>query len=300
MKNLRTLSFLLCFGTCAIIFLGGCGSKDNSSVKFITNTVTNFITRYVTNTDIINFTNEVPVPAAIPQTYIDGDTFLKWVRNVPILTSDDQALFAMDDVKVLYILDNTIKQTILEDDVKAKFELTLRKNGVPINPDSRNTVFVGLTGFYDETGMLLCYNYNVSVSESQLIFRNGEGRRGMVTVWQRGGSHGTVGKVKANEALLRVVEKSAEVFANDYLSANPKQNTIKRNLTFANSELQFWQTQLANVNAGKNWTPLLGWDVYGFPMIGNLTPPSSDAADAIRQSISAVTNSIDKLQKQLQ
>jgi hypothetical protein len=297
---MKKLSFHLCFGICVIIFLGGCGSKDNSSVKIVTNTVTNFITSYVTNTDIINFTNEVLVPAAIPQNYIDGDTFLKWVRNVPIITSDDQSLFAMDDVKVLYDLNDTIKQTILEDDVKAKFELTLRNNGVPINPNSRNTIVVGLTGFYDETGMLLCYEYEVTVSESQLIFRNGEGRRGIVTVWQEGGSHGTVGKAKANDALLGVVEKSAEVFANDYLSANPKQNTVKRNLTFANSELQFWQTQLANVNAGKNWTPLLGWDVFGFPMIGNLTPPSTDAADAIRQNINAVTQNIDKLQKQLQ
>ena len=58
--------------------------------------------------------------------------------------------------------------------------------------------------------------------------------------------------------------------------------------------------QLANVNAGKNWTPLLGWDVFGFPMIGNLTPPSSDAADTIRQNINAVTQNIDQLQKQSQ
>lgn len=150
MKTLRILSFLLCFGTCSIIVLGGCGSKDNSSVRIITNIVTNYITSYVTNTEIINVTNEVPVPAAIPQNYIDGDMFLKWVRNVPIITSDDQALFAMDDVKVLYILDNTIKQTVFEDDVKAKFELTLRKNGMPINPGSKNTVVVGLTGFYDD------------------------------------------------------------------------------------------------------------------------------------------------------
>jgi len=302
MKTLRALCVPLYFGTCTIILLGGCGSKDNSSVKTITNTVTNFTTSYVTNTVTINFTNyvikEIPVPAAIPQNYIDGDTFLKWVRNIPILASDDQALFAMDDIKVVYSLDSTIRQTLLEDEVKAKFELTLRNNNVPVNPDSRNRVNVSLTGFYNDAGTLLCYALEVNVFESQLIFRNGEGRRGIVRVWSKGSSYGTIGKAKANDALLETVVKSAEVLANAYLSANPKQSKIKRNLAFANSELQFWQTQLANVNAGKNWTPLLGWDVYGFPMIGNSTPPSNEAADAIRQSISTVTNSIDQLQKQ--
>src|ERR1039457_1511675 len=160
MKTLRAFCVPLCLGTCAIVFLGGCGPKDNSSVKTITNTVANFTTSYVTNTDKIYFTNEVTkevsIPAAIPQNYIDGDTFLKWIRNVPVIKSSDQALFAMDDVKVFYILNDTIKQIILEDDAKAKFELTLRKNGVPINPDSRNAVVVGLTGFYNETGTLLC------------------------------------------------------------------------------------------------------------------------------------------------
>ena len=136
----------------------------------------------------------MPVPAAIPQNYIDGDTFLKWVRHVPILTSDDQALFAMDDVRVVYTLDSTIRQTILEDEIKAKFELTLRNNNVPINPDSRNIISVGLTGFYNDTGTLLCYALQVDVNESQLVFRNGEGRRGMVRVWSKGGSYGTVVK----------------------------------------------------------------------------------------------------------
>ena len=34
---------------------------------------------------------------------------------------------------------------------------------------------------------------------------------------------GYAGKLKANEAILETVEKQAEQFANDYLSANPKQ-----------------------------------------------------------------------------
>jgi hypothetical protein len=206
----------------------------------------------------------------------------------------------MDDVKVIYSLDNAIKQTLLEDEVKAKYELTLRNNGVPINPDSRNTINVSLSGFYNDTGTLLCYALQIDVFESQLIFRNGEGRRGIIRVWSKGSSYGTVGKAKANEALLGTVVKSAEVFANDYLSANPKQNKIQRNLAFSNSELQFWKTQLANVNAGKNWTPLLGWDVFGFPMIGNSTPASNDAAEQIRQNINLLTQGIDQLQKQIQ
>jgi hypothetical protein len=242
----------------------------------------------------------VQVPADIPQNYIYGDIFLKSVRNAPITKSTGQNLFAMDDVKVMYILDDTIRRTLLEDDVKAKFELTLRNNGVPVSADSKNTITLSLTGFYDRTATLLCYALNVHLYESEIIIRNGELRKGVVGVWSTDGVHGIVGKEIATDPLLKTIVNSAEVFANAYLSANPKGSKIERDLNFANLELLCWETQLSNVKAEKDWTPFRGWDAYGLPVYGNALPASNDAAEQIRERISEATQIRDRLKKQTQ
>lgn len=225
MKKLKDLSFLFCVISCVAMVLTGCGSKEAPSITTITNTVTNFTTSYVTNSitnDVIKeVVKEVQVPANIPKEYVDGYNLSQRLVNATYVNSD-QALYQMKDVKVAYDFSEGIKQTVLEDEVKAKFELTLRKNNVPLNPASKNTVSLSIHGFYNTEGTLLCYSIELGVIEMQWTFRNGECHQSYVTVWTKGNSFGTVGKAKANEALLDTIQKCSEVFANDFLSANPK------------------------------------------------------------------------------
>jgi hypothetical protein len=124
-------------------------------------------------------------------------------------------------VRVVYALEGSTKAAVSEAEVKAKFELTLRRNNVPLNSQSTNMVVVLMNGFFDEKGELT-YSVSCGVSEWQFIFRGNECRYAMVTLWEADGRYGYAGPARMNDLLLTAVEKEAEQFANDYLSANPK------------------------------------------------------------------------------
>ena len=211
--------------TCSCL-LAGCGSNDVHTDTVKTETVTNYATLYVTNTVVLTntivVTNEIvkEVSADIPKDYVDGYNILQKMQNATAVNLD-QALFQMSDVKVSYFLDTAIKKLPIEDEVKAKFELTLRKYGITINPESQNVILVAIDGIDDETPSL-CYSMRFEVYQPSWVFRNGICHQQVVRVWAKNGKYGTVGKVNANETLLNEIEKGAEVFANDYLSANPK------------------------------------------------------------------------------
>ena len=183
----------------------------------------------VTNTVFVTFTNEivrevpkeVRIPAEIPQEYIDAMRVYQNITNATYADSS-QALFGMKEIKVICTVDEALKKVISEDEVKAKFELTLRRNGVPIDPASFNMVQFRMTGFFNEATGLYCYSFMCYVNEQNVIWRSGQFHGITTIVWFKGGSYGTVGKSQASSGLLPEVEKCAEVFANDFLSANPK------------------------------------------------------------------------------
>ncbi|MDB6112248.1 MAG: hypothetical protein JWR69_3998 [Pedosphaera sp.] len=142
------------------------------------------------------------------------------MKNATFITAG-QMLFNMTDVKVNITVDDSIKTVISENAVRAKYELALRRNNVPINPQSEHVVAFNVQGLILADN-LISYAILQSVTEDNYIWRKGECHITPVRVWEKGGSFGTVGKVKAEEVLLQQIEKSAEIFANDFLSANAK------------------------------------------------------------------------------
>jgi hypothetical protein len=163
----------------------------------------------------------VNVPAEIPYEYIVAKDLRDKMTNATLLTNGEY-LFGMKDIRVMFTLDDAVKQVLTEDEIRAKFELVLRRNNVPINPKSQNILTVAITGFFDVSNPILCYSFQDSVAEIQFVARNGELHLMPVVVWNKGDEFGTVGKLKANEGLLRTSEKCAEIFANDFLASNPK------------------------------------------------------------------------------
>ena len=198
---------------------------------FVTNSITNTVTQFVTNTMTNVVVKEVPkevekivnVPASIPQEYIAAVRIISNFDNCDFV-KDNQALFGMKDVQVLYFLEDDVKESVSEDEVRTKFELTLRKNNVPVSPTSKNYVTVNVEGFWNDPPSrgLLAYTIEVSVYEKQTLLRGRQIHKAIVRVWGKNW-HGTVGRYKAKRSLLDQMEGDAEVFANDFLSANPKQ-----------------------------------------------------------------------------
>jgi len=160
------------------------------------------------------------VPAEIPNEYVKAFEEYEKMTHATNLTID-QILFKIKDVRVLYDLDKDVKEVLTEDEVTTKFELALRRNNVLCNPKSTHVISLRIGGFDDVTSRF-CFAIICSLTENQWIWRDGDWHTAEVTVWTRGIDFGTVGRNKARTTILEKVEERAEIFANDFLSANPK------------------------------------------------------------------------------
>ena len=73
-----------------------------------------------------------------------------------------------------------------------------------------------------DTGLndtLLCYSFSSELDDTTWLLRGGECRIAKLPVYRKA-TYGTVGINKAHDSLLSDVQKRAEIFANDFLSAN--------------------------------------------------------------------------------
>jgi hypothetical protein len=191
-------------------------------MSIVTNTVVSTVTNEVVREVPKEVEKIVTVPAAIPQKFIDAQAIISNFDNCDFV-KDNQVLFGMKDVRMIYLVPN-LNDAISENLVRAKFELTLRKNNVPINPKSLNCVTVEVRGFWGEGAFrdILTEAIAVQVYEKQTLLRGGQIHKAVVNVWSKI-SYGKIGKDNAEKGVLDSVESQAEMFANDFLSANQKQ-----------------------------------------------------------------------------
>ena len=193
-----------------------------SSPLVVTNNFTNTVTQEVIKEIPKEIEKIVKVPAEIPAEYYTAMNLYAKMTNATAVNKSG-ILFNIHSVCPIYFLSDDVKQFVSLEAVKAKFELAMRRNNVPLSDKSQNYVLLSINGYFtDSDKILLLYTIESSVSERQWVFREGDCRMKDVTVWKTDGAYGSVGKNKANDFLLGLVEKQAEVFANDYLSANPK------------------------------------------------------------------------------
>lgn len=207
----------------AMYFSAPKASQENQMpLQVVPNTVVKTVTNEVVREVPKEVVKHVEVPAQIPDGYLIAMDILQKMSNAtPVARS--QVLFRMNDVQFVCFISDEMKPLVSESEVRAKFELTLRRNSVPLNPSSRNVVLVAIDGFYRGSEQaLISYIVSAQLSERHFLFRDGECHTANVKVWVADDAYGSVGKAKANETFLGNVEKFAEMFANDFLSANPK------------------------------------------------------------------------------
>lgn len=210
---------------CSAIGLSSCRPSTTTTptiavTNTVTLTVTNTVDHYFTNTVTDVVTNFESIPLPIPADYVAAMDLLTKLTNATYV-GEDQVLFNLKNVRVEYHLDDDIQKVITEDDVKARFELTLRQYNVPIDPDSKNVLIVTINGFFDPSQELLSDAFQCELDEVQLVCRGGEWHSASVRVWSKGDKFGYAGRDVANAQCVKTVQSLAEVFANDYLTANP-------------------------------------------------------------------------------
>jgi hypothetical protein len=197
--------------------------KTSQVVERTTITVTNEVVKEVPKEVVKEVEKLVSTPTPISDDYRIAMELFKRMTNAPYV-GRDKILFNMKEVRLACYLDDSVQEAVSTEQIKAKFELVLRRNNVPISSESKNVVTLNISGFWDSAKSVLTESTTTSVREPQMVMREGEFRQAAVKVWENGVTYGTVGKLKASDMLLNEAEKAAELFANDFLNANPKKS----------------------------------------------------------------------------
>ena len=160
---------------------------------------------------------KIEVPPEIPAHYEKA-----WKRQVAELRADfanDKTCFSgLDSMKVSVEMNENAQDILSSQRAKDKFELTLRRHGVPLSDSSNPYLVLQVQAVWDEDKALLFYT-RVSLMESLIFYRNNKPHRNFVNLWENSG-YGYVGKNVARETFLETIEARAERVANLYLSAN--------------------------------------------------------------------------------
>ena len=230
MRRPRVVGILFAF-VVSLTLMIGCdrtGSKGSTSSGFfearidtitVRDSVTVRDTIVVVDTVLVDreVVKKIEVPSDVPAYYERA-----WNRQVAELRADfadDKTCFSgLDSMEVSVEINEDAKDILSAQRAKDKFELTLRRYGVPLSDSSNPYLVLQVQAVWDEDKALLFYA-RVSLMELLIFYRNNKPHRNFVNLWENSG-YGYVGKDVAREAFLEMIEERAERVANLYLSAN--------------------------------------------------------------------------------
>ena len=160
----------------------------------------------------------VEVPAEIPAHYEKA-----WEREIAesiALSADEKTCFSgLNSMEVRVVINEDAKDILSEQRAKDKFELTLRRHGVPLSDFSNPYILLGVEAVWNNDKIIAAYIISVSLIEPLIFYRNQKPYKRFVTLWEQS-SYGLAGKTIAKETFLESIEEKAERVANLYLSAN--------------------------------------------------------------------------------
>ena len=200
------------------------GGKENASTRnFKVRTDTLFVRDTTVVVDTVFVENvvekKVEVPAEIPA--LHEHALQKMVAEIAANFADEKACFSdLDSIKVVVEMSEEAEDLLSEQRAKDKFELTLRRHGVPLSGIMSNPFLsLEIDVFWNDSNMMAIFHIQAALREQVYIRRNRKPYRRIVSVWETG-SYGSVGRNLARESILHYIEEKAERVANLYLSAN--------------------------------------------------------------------------------
>lgn len=161
---------------------------------------------------------KIEVPAEVPAYY--GEAWKRQVAELRADFADDKTCFVgLDSVKVVVVMNEDAKDILSEQRAKDKFELTLRRHGVPLSDLSNPYLALVVEVLWNGDKTRATYTLSVSLRESLIFYRNNKPHRRFVNLWEDS-AYGYAGDKVAKEAFIGAIEEKAERVANLYLSAN--------------------------------------------------------------------------------
>ena len=209
-----------------LVLIFGCNRADQDasngsrSVETRVDTIVVRDTIVVVDTTVVEreVVKRVEMPAEIPAYYERA-----WERQVAESNADfakEKTFFSgLAGMEVGFAMNEIAKDILSQQRAKDKFELTLRRHGVPLLDSSDHYILLRIEALWDEEKIFIIYSLGVSFNETITFYRNNRPYRKIVSLWEDS-SYGYAGKDVAREAFLRSIEEKAERVANLYLSAD--------------------------------------------------------------------------------
>lgn len=124
----------------------------------------------------------VKVPAEIPTHYEEA-----WERQVAesvALFADEKTCFSgLNSMEVSVVMNEAAKDILPEQRAKDKFELTLRRYGVPLSNWSNPHLLLGLEALWNEEKRFVAFTINVSLKEPLIFYRNQKPYKRFIKSW---------------------------------------------------------------------------------------------------------------------
>lgn len=225
--SVRHPRFVVLYSAFVAIFLiiacdrnGKKGSAESKSVRVRIDTLRVRDTTVVVDTLVVEkqIVKKVEIPAEIPERYV-----IAWERlRAMVLASiaDEKMCFlGLDSVEVSVSISEAAEDILSERRAKDTFELTLRRNGVPLSDRSSPILSLSIDVFWNDSNTIAIFYIEAALIERVYIYRNSKPFQRSVAVWETS-SYGSVGRNLARDSLLNAIEEKAERVANLYLSAN--------------------------------------------------------------------------------
>ncbi len=133
--------------------------------------------------------------------------------------AEDQTCFSgLDSMQVIVAVNDGVENILSEQHAKDRFELNLRRNGIPLSDSSNYYLFLSLEALWEDD-LTATFSISVELRETLVIHRKDRPLKRVVTLWQTG-SYGYAGRAVARKVFLESIEEKADRVANLYLSAN--------------------------------------------------------------------------------
>jgi hypothetical protein len=200
-------------------------------VQTVTQMITNGLVQWMTNTVVKEV--EIPkivekvvektveVPAAIPKEYQDALSLSRKIGLAKLAEKNSDFLAKGEPLHIDYVIGDEIKGLITTDEVKAKFELVLRRNNVPVTSKvSINQINISIAGINNHDLSYIIYSTSFSLKSGGYAFLDERAVFVVGTVWDFAGSYGTQLRSDFKSKMLQNVESAAEIIANAWLEAN--------------------------------------------------------------------------------
>ena len=202
----RIILFSIFAAILLVIACDRAGEKGNASTRIVevrTDTVFVRDTTVVVDTVFVEKVVEkkVEVPAEIPA--LHEHALQKMVAEIAADFADEKACFSdLDSIKVVVEMSEEAEDLLSEQRAKDKFELTLRRHGVPLSGIMSNPYLsLEIDVVWNDSNIIAIFHIQAALREWVYIHRNRKPYRRFVSVWETG-SYGSVGRNLARESLL--------------------------------------------------------------------------------------------------